>query len=70
MQKLFSTDHKIFHLPTLKISSNHMDPVNSDEFDAFIFTSANAIRNLQLKNNNKKTLNIDNNKAARVSPKK
>ena len=54
MQKLFSTDHKIFHLPTLKISSNHMDPVNSDEFDAFIFTSANAIRNLQLKNNNKK----------------
>ena len=31
-----------------------MDPVNSDEFDAFIFTSANAIRNLQLKNNNKK----------------
>ena len=54
MQKLFSSGHKIFHLPTLKITSNNATSINSDDYDAFIFTSANAIRYLNLKNNNKK----------------
>jgi uroporphyrinogen-III synthase len=54
MQKLFSSGHKIFHLPTLKITSNNASSINSDDYDAFIFTSANAIRHLSLKNNNKK----------------
>ena len=53
MKKFFSLGHKIIHLPTLKISSSKMEPINSNDFDAFIFTSANAIRNLKLNSNNK-----------------
>lgn len=56
MEKLFSMGHKILHIPTLKISSTNMKPINPDDFDAFIFTSANAIRNLKLSNQNRKTL--------------
>ena len=55
MEKLFSMGHKILHIPTLKISSTNMEPINPDDFDAFIFTSANAIRNLKLSNQNRKT---------------
>jgi|TARA_B100001093_G_scaffold414531_1_gene404665 uroporphyrinogen-III synthase len=53
MQKFFSLGHKIIHLPTLKILSSNMTPINPGEFDAFIFTSANAIRNLKLNSINK-----------------
>ncbi len=53
MQKFFSLGHKIIHLPTLKISASNIEPINADDFDAFIFTSANAIRSLNLKNKNK-----------------
>ena len=55
MEKLFSMGHKILHIPTLKISSTNMKPINPDDFDAFVFTSANAIRNLKLSNQNRKT---------------
>ena len=48
MQKFFNFGHKIIHLPTLKILSANVDPINPNDFDAFIFTSANAIRNLKL----------------------
>ena len=48
MEKFFSLGHKIIHLPTLKILPLAMNPINPNEFDAFIFTSANAIRNLKL----------------------
>ncbi len=54
MEKLFSMGHKIMHIPTLKILSTNMKPINPDDFDAFIFTSANAIRNLKLSNQNRK----------------
>jgi uroporphyrinogen-III synthase len=53
MEKIFSLGHKIINLPTLKILPLAMDPIDPNEFDAFIFTSANAIRNLKLKSNNK-----------------
>ena len=53
MEKFFSLGHKIIHLPTLKILPLDMNPINPDEFDAFIFTSANAIRNLKLTSDNK-----------------
>ena len=53
MGKFFSLGHKIIHLPTLKILPLAMDSINPNDFDAFIFTSANAIRNLKLKPNNK-----------------
>ena len=47
MAKFFSLGHKIIHLPTLKISSLNMDPINLDQFDAIVFTSANAIKYLK-----------------------
>ena len=53
MEKLFAYGHKIIHLPTLKISSIKTELVNPDNFDAFIFTSANAVRNLKLTSTNK-----------------
>ena len=55
MGKLFSLGHKIVHIPTLKISAANISSVNAKKYDAFIFTSANAIRNLELNNqdNNK-----------------
>ena len=55
MGKFFSLGHRIVHLPTLKILPLATEPINTDEFDAFIFTRANAIRNLKL-NSNKKNL--------------
>ena len=55
MRKLFSMGHKIIHLPTLKISSTNMKPIDPNNFDAFIFTSANSIRNLKI---SKKKKNI------------
>ena len=48
MEKLFASGHKIIHLPTLKISTVDIESVNPDNFDAFVFTSANAVRNLKL----------------------
>ena len=53
MEKFFNFGHKIIHLPTLKILSANTNPINPNDFDAFIFTSANAIRNLKLVNTNK-----------------
>ena len=53
MEKLFVHGHKIVHLPTLKISYLETEKINSDNFDAFVFTSTNAIRNLKLTNANK-----------------
>ena len=50
MGKLFSLGHKIVHIPTLKISASNANPVDAKKYDAFIFTSANAIRNLNLNN--------------------
>ena len=50
MGKLFSLGHKIVHFPTLKISAANISPVDAKKYDAFIFTSVNAIRNLKLIN--------------------
>ena len=55
MGKLFSLGHKIVHIPTLKISAVNVSPIDAKKYNAFIFTSANAIRNL-------KTNNQDNSK--------
>ena len=53
MRKFFSLGHKIIHIPTLKISAANIDPVDAKKYDAFIFTSTNAIRNLKLINSDK-----------------
>ena len=47
MHELFNLGHKIIHLPTLKISSLNIDPINLDQFAAIVFTSANAIKYLK-----------------------
>ena len=53
MGKLFSLGHKIVHIPTLKISAANVISVDAKKYDAFVFTSANAIRNLKLINQDK-----------------
>ena len=55
MGKLFSLGHKIIHIPTLKVKPINNQKCDAKNFDAFIFTSANAIRNLKL-------INLDKNK--------
>ncbi len=50
MGKLFSLGHKIIHIPTLKISSLKTNSIDLSKYDALIFTSANAIRNLNIIN--------------------
>ena len=55
MGKLFSLGHKIIHIPTLKILAANIDPIDAKKYNVFIFTSANAIRNLKL-------INIDKSK--------
>jgi len=41
-----SLGHKVSHLPVIKIENVKHDKVNFDEFGGIIFTSANAIKNL------------------------
>ena len=56
MGKFFSLGHKIIHIPTLKISSVKTKPLDSSRYNAFIFTSANAIRNLKVVKQDKSKL--------------
>ncbi len=53
MTSFFSSKHKVIHLPTLNITSANMEPINTKDFDGLIFTSANAVRFLSLKNDEK-----------------
>ena len=48
MGKFFSLGHKIIHIPTLKISAAKTEPIDGSQYNAFIFTSANAFRNLKV----------------------
>ena len=49
MSKLLTMGHKIIHLPTLKISEIKIKEIDLNDYDALIFTSANAVRFLNLK---------------------
>ena len=49
MQELFKLGHKIMHIPTLKISSANLNPIEINKFKALVFTSSNAVRNLKVK---------------------
>ena len=53
MGKLFSLGHKIIHIPTLRILPIKSDLININQYDALIFTSANAIRNLKAESKEK-----------------
>ena len=48
-----SLGHKVSHLPVIKIENINHAKVNFDEFGGIIFTSANAIKNLNTSNINK-----------------
>ncbi len=54
MGRLFSLGHKIIHIPTLKVKPVSNQKYDAKNYDAFIFTSTNAIRNLKLLNEDKK----------------
>ena len=48
-----SLGHKVSHLPVIKIQNVNYGKVNFDEFSGIIFTSANAIKNLNTSSINK-----------------
>ena len=56
MGKLFSLGHKIIHIPTLKISSVKKELIDISQYDALIFTSTNAVRNLRVVSEQKNKL--------------
>ena len=56
MGKLFSLGHKIIHIPTLKISSAKTESFDINKYHAYIFTSANSIRNLNVPKQDKSKL--------------
>ena len=56
MMNFFSSGHKVIHIPTLNITSANMNPLNTKDYHGLIFTSANAVRFLKLKNNDKKKI--------------
>ena len=56
MGKLFSLGHKIIHIPTLKISPVSSGPIDINQYDVLIFTSANAIRSLKVVSEEKSKL--------------
>ena len=53
MMNFFKSGHKVVHMPTLSITSANMEPINTKEYDGLIFTSANAVRFLKMKNHDK-----------------
>ena len=49
MGKIFSLGHKIIHIPNFKnFFLLKQNPLMQNQYNAFIFTSANAIRNLKV----------------------
>ena len=56
MGKMFALGHKIINLPTLKILPVKLQPIDQDQYNAFIFTSANAVRNLNVVKQDKNKL--------------
>ena len=53
MQDLFNLGHKIMHIPTLKIKNANIEKINIENYNALIFTSSNAVKNLNAKGEKK-----------------
>ena len=51
--KLKNLGHKVSHLPVINVVSEEYKDFSEDEFKGIIFTSSNAVKNLNLKNINK-----------------
>ena len=48
--KFQSLGHKVSHFPVIQIESKKHEEIKFKEFSGFIFTSSNAIKNLNIKN--------------------
>ena len=53
MEELFNLGHKIMHIPTLKIKNANLETINIENYNALIFTSSNAVKNLNVKGEKK-----------------
>ena len=53
MHELFNLGHKIIHIPTLKIKSANLEKIDIENFNALVFTSSNAVKNLSIKGEKK-----------------
>jgi len=51
--KFKSLGHKVSHLPVIKIESLEYEKIDFNDYKGIIFTSANAVKNLNLENINK-----------------
>ena len=49
-------DHKVSHLPLINVEKVHHDEINFADYGGVIFTSSNAVKNLNVKNLNKKLI--------------
>ena len=54
--KFQSLDHKVSHLSLINVEKVHHDEINFADYGGVIFTSSNAVKNLNVKNLNKKLI--------------
>ena len=54
--KFQSLDHKVSHLPLINVQKVQHEEINSGDYGGLIFTSSNAVKNLNVKNLNKKLI--------------
>ena len=54
--KFQSLNHKVSHLPLINVEKVQHEEINSDDYGGVIFTSSNAVRNLNIENLNKKLI--------------
>jgi len=54
--KFQSLDHKVSHLPLINVEKVHHEEINFADYGGVIFTSSNAVKNLNVKNLNKKLI--------------
>ena len=54
--KFQSLDHKVSHLPLINVEKVRHDEINFADYGGVIFTSSNAVKNLNVKNLNKKLI--------------
>jgi len=54
--KFQSLDHKVSHLPLINVEKVQHEEISTDDYGGVIFTSSNAVRNLNLENLNKKLI--------------
>jgi len=54
--KFQSLDHKVSHIPLINVQKVQYEEINFADYGGVIFTSSNAVKNLNLENINKKLI--------------